>query len=234
MDKNNIIFIIIFVVLIYIIYRLPSVEKMTNIDKATEDKIREIYKIDTDAIRNLSNLAKDLTVNGKLTVPGGLDIKGKLDVNSTLNFLPRGVIVAWTGTSPPTGWALCDGGNGTPDLRGRFILGLGHGSGLTNRTINQRDGAETHTLTVTQIPAHNHTMNNAGNHNHDRNWNLAWGHTSGGSAHRGGNHWQYNDTLKGSLTTDSGNHTHTINNTGGGQAHNNMPPYHVLAYIMRL
>lgn len=66
--------------MVYVMYRLPSVEKMTNIDKATEDKIREIYKIDTDAIRNLSNLAKDLTVNGKLTVPGGLEIKGKMDV----------------------------------------------------------------------------------------------------------------------------------------------------------
>jgi hypothetical protein len=72
---QNIINIIVITILIYILFRLPTVEKMSNIDKATEDKIREIYKIDTDAIRNLSNLAKDLTVGGKLTVPGGLDVK---------------------------------------------------------------------------------------------------------------------------------------------------------------
>jgi microcystin-dependent protein len=230
---QNIINIVLILAVMYIIFRLPSIEKMSNVDKATEDKIREIYKIDTDAIRNLSNLAKDLTVNGKLTVPRGLDIKGKLDVNSTLNFLPRGVIVAWTGTSPPTGWALCDGENGTPDLRGRFILGLGHGSGLTNRTINQRDGAETHTLTVAQIPAHNHTMNNAGNHKHQLNLQQH-NRMFGGHGPALSTMTCCGASAANLTTTDSGNHTHTINNTGGGQAHNNMPPYHVLAYIMRL
>jgi microcystin-dependent protein len=138
MEKNNIIFIIIFVVLVYIIYRLPSMEQMTNVDKATEDKIREIYKIDTDAIRNLSNLAKDLTVNNKLRVPGGLDLDGPF------NIIPKGVIVAWNGKDTPTGWALCNGENGTPDLRGRFIrmwndVGFkqDHGwhGGATNSTV---------------------------------------------------------------------------------------------------
>ena len=81
--QSLILFIIIFVILAYILYRLPSVEQMSNVDKATEDKIRDIYKIDTDAIRNLSNLAKDLTVNGKLVVPGGLEIKGNLKVGGS-------------------------------------------------------------------------------------------------------------------------------------------------------
>jgi microcystin-dependent protein len=115
MEKNNIIFIVIFIVLVYIIYRLPSMEQMSNVDKATEDKIREIYKIDTDAIRNLSNLAKDLTINNKLKVPGGLDLDGPF------NIIPKGVIVAWNSKDAPAGWALCNGQNGTPDLRGRFI-----------------------------------------------------------------------------------------------------------------
>jgi hypothetical protein len=81
---QNIINIVLILAVVYVIYRLPSVEKMTNIDKATEDKIREIYKIDTDAIRNLSNLAKDLTVGGTLTVPGGLKIKGSVDIDNGL------------------------------------------------------------------------------------------------------------------------------------------------------
>ena len=76
--------IVVIIFMVYVIYRLPSVEKMSNIDKATEDKIREIYKIDTDAIRNLSNLARDLTVNGKLNVPGGLQIDGNIQTIGTI------------------------------------------------------------------------------------------------------------------------------------------------------
>jgi hypothetical protein len=82
---QNIINIVLILAVMYIIFRLPSIEKMSNVDKATEDKIREIYKIDTDAIRNLSNLAKDLTVNGSLIVPGGLKIKGSLSVDEDIH-----------------------------------------------------------------------------------------------------------------------------------------------------
>jgi hypothetical protein len=84
--------IIVIIFMIYVMFRLPSVEKMSNIDKATEDKIREIYKIDTDAIRNLSNLAKDLTVGGKLTVPGGLEIEGGLKVKGFTQQLGGGSV----------------------------------------------------------------------------------------------------------------------------------------------
>ena len=90
--QSLILFIIIFIILIYILFRLPSVEKMSNIDEATENKIREIYKIDTDAIRNLSNLAKDLTVNGKLKVPGGLEIEGGLKVKGFTEQLGGGSV----------------------------------------------------------------------------------------------------------------------------------------------
>ena len=46
---------------------------------------------------------------------------------------------------------------GLPDLRGRTAIGMGHGPGLSNRTIGQRGGSETNTLTVAEMPAHNHT-----------------------------------------------------------------------------
>jgi len=42
--------------------------------------------------------------------------------------VPSGTIVAFRGSTAPSGWAICDGTNGTPDLRGRFIRGLGGNS----------------------------------------------------------------------------------------------------------
>jgi hypothetical protein len=97
--------IIVIIFMVYVIYRLPSLEQMSNVDKATEDKIREIYKIDTDAIRNLSNLAKDLTVNGKLTVPGGLEIKGDLKVDGNSEVLKQTTIhELYGGKSTWGGW----------------------------------------------------------------------------------------------------------------------------------
>lgn len=59
-----------------------SVEKMSNTD--IENKIKEIYQIDVDAIRNLSKLANDLTLNNKLIIPGGLEIQGPLTVNKNI------------------------------------------------------------------------------------------------------------------------------------------------------
>ena len=83
----------------------------------------------------------------------------------------------------PRGWALCDGqllpiasntalfsllgtafgGDGRttfalPDLRGRTPLGVGNGAGLNDVTWGQRGGSENVTLTVAQIPSHNHTI----------------------------------------------------------------------------
>ena len=65
--------------------------------------------------QDVKTARNDFSVTGKLTVNG-----------EAISPIPRGVIVAWHGEvdSIPKGWALCDGKNGTPDLRGRFIKGI--------------------------------------------------------------------------------------------------------------
>jgi microcystin-dependent protein len=124
---------------------------------------------------------------------------------------------------------LYDGSTGTfnlPDMRSRFPLGLGQGDELTNRVISNTGGAETHTLTPQEMPSHNHGVFDPGHtHSYSNNTNdQAVGTTIFETAA---------DETNTSATTGSSTTGITINNAGGGQAHNNMPPYIVLNYIIK-
>ena len=70
--------------------------------------------------QDVKTARSDFSVTGTLTVNG-----------EAISPIPRGVIVAWSGKTNniPAGWALCDGGNGRPDLRGRFIVGWNSNQG---------------------------------------------------------------------------------------------------------
>ena len=78
------------------------------------------------------------------------------------------------GASIPTNWALCDGTNGTPDLRDKFIVGYS-----TSKAINTTGGSATASgstdatvLTTSQIPSHSHAVTDPG---HSHATNLATG-----------------------------------------------------------
>ncbi|TVR78994.1 MAG: hypothetical protein EA405_13640 [Rhodospirillales bacterium] len=142
--------------------------------------------------------------------------------------IPTGGIIMWSGSiaNIPDGWALCDGSNGTPDLRDRFVVGAG-----STYAVGATGGAATVALTTAQMPAHTHTgtTNTTGAHTH--NYTAAgWGGGSGNFSccASWGNMTQ--------ATTSSGNHSHTFTTaaTGSGEAHENRPPYYALAYIMKL
>jgi hypothetical protein len=128
---------------------------------------------------------------------------------------PRGIIVAWSGeiTKIPDGWALCDDKTpGVPDLRGRFILGANtatnNNTGYSKNEMNATGGSETHTLTVEEIPSHDHGFSVGGGRGGNNGAKDGYGGTNGFAQ----------VTFK----------------TGGGKPHNNMPPYYALAYIMKL
>jgi microcystin-dependent protein len=142
------------------------------------------------------------------------------------------MIVMWSGAvaSVPTGWHLCDGTSGTPDLRDRFVVGAGstYGAGDTG-------GATSVTLTVDQMPAHAHGTTDPG-HSHaycDMHRTLGANYYDYDSA---GGH-QAGDNLTAvceNRNTGTATTGIVIGNTGGADGHENRPPYYALAYMMRV
>ena len=190
--------------------------------------------------------------------------------------IPIGGIIMWSGAfTLPSNWKLCDGTNGTPDLRGRFVLSSGKGSGLTERYVGQVGGAETVALSEGQMPLHSHgvsarTGNSSGvatdgshahwvddpGHEHHLIEGMGivygspavWYARDGGA---GGPNPRTNKVVAGvsvvthnipwkesgpNITGTLHNHTITVTETekGGTAAHENMPPFYVLAFVMRI
>lgn len=206
----------IIIILLVIISLLLAYIIFNKLDK------QEDFATDLEAIANIASLYN--TSNFTVT---NANITGALSVGS-LNILPKGIIVAWTGRTPPAGWALCDGTKigdlQTPDLRGRFILGAMIGTNQSNTYTQSAvpsptsdywgyGGEEKVTLTVDQMPAHAHTVGNV------------TGGWIGNNADRGGDISAHDNPTLG---------TYPTNSVGGGQPHNNIPPYWVLAYIIKL
>lgn len=131
-------------------------------------------------------------------------------------YIPPNTIVMWFSETIPVGWAECNGENGTPDLRGRFPLAFNNSQGATANAIGKTGGAEKVQLTESQIPSHIHTGTTDGGGYGTDIWKRVAGSDSGAD--------------------NSGSHSHnfTTNYTGGNQAHENMPPYYVLKFIIKL
>lgn len=132
--------------------------------------------------------------------------------------IPTGGIIIWSGStgSIPAGWYLCNGTNGTPDLRDRFIVGAGN-TYAVNATGGSADAivvTHTHTATVTDP-----------GHFHEQLWSSgAFGTTNAGSSR----------TPAPGPTGTSVTGISVANATAGVSGTNaNLPPYYALAYIMK-
>lgn len=139
---------------------------------------------------------------------------------------PVGSIIAYGGTAAPTGWLLCNGQSiptgpsykelstllgvsNVPDLRSRFIVGAGQGTGLSSYDVNDQAGEETHQLEVDEMPSHSHTYQYQA------------------SSNTGGSNPATNQTSTGLMGAPE------TGSTGSGEAHNNLPPYCALTYIIK-
>jgi microcystin-dependent protein len=137
-----------------------------------------------------------------------------------------GVVSMWSGSPAtlPSGVQLCDGTNGTPDLRGRFVAGL-HPADADYDAIGKTGGAKAVTLTANQMPSHTHTVNDP-THSHTIVGNARF---TGNGGVGGGGFLEYFD----GTTTSSQATGITLQNAGGGEAHENRPPFYALAFVMR-
>jgi microcystin-dependent protein len=189
-----------------------------------------------------SAFAQEFEVDGNLKVQGDIIFSDASTMASASSGIPAGILAPFAGSTAPDGWLLCDGsavsrttysslfavvaatygaGDGSttfglPDLRGRMALGLDNMGGTSaGRVTNVQadamggaDGEETHILTEDEMANHAHSYNMA----------VGGGSPDGADA-----------TYDGAFDLSAQN----TSEIGGDQAHNNMPPYMALNYIIK-
>ena len=141
--------------------------------------------------------------------------------------VPAGLISLWSGSivSIPSGWYLCDGSNGTPDLRNKFIVGAGS-TYAVNATGGSADAI---------VVSHSHTASTTATdsgHVHAQQTYTAinqGGSTPAGFSQVGGVNYAYNTASASANITAST----TVASSGASGTNANLPPYYALAYIQK-
>jgi microcystin-dependent protein len=196
--------------------------------------------------------AYTLNVNGSTTSGGGV-YTSSLKVGLVTNaHVPYGLILIWSGSqaSIPTGWALCDGSNNTPDLRDLFVVGGGQSYTAPNAT----GGADSITFTTSHLPSHTHYFStgnqsanhahsvNDGSHSHGTSATDYGGRNDGTTAQAGQNYEQSGFNCQAaysglSVYSNSTAHNHYFSTSYSGQtsptAFDLKPAYYALCYMMK-
>jgi hypothetical protein len=138
--------------------------------------------------------------------------------------VPSGLIAIWSGSlgSIPSGWVLCNGSNGTPDLRNSFILGAGstYAVGTVGGSADAIVVSHTHTATSTVTdPGHRHGSDFTGD-------SSVGG--SGTGNQLAGNTAHLMTTATTGITVATSNASTGVSGTNA-----NLPPYYALAFIMK-
>ena len=173
-----------------------------------------------------------------------------------------GMILLWSGAANaiPSGFVICDGNNSTPDLRDRFVVGAGstysvgdsggsanvtlstaqipaHSHTTSNHTHSFDAGNHTHSFSGSGSSSHSHsvTIANLGNQNNAK-FHAKYGansNTTGNTNNATVNISISGNTGNAGVSGNTGNANPSTNDTGGGGAHENRPPYYSLCYIMK-
>ena len=210
-----------------------------NTDLDTLDGIFKADGTGTSVGLNVGS-GKTLVVAGTQNVTGQFKLSGSAGTSGQVLLsagsgatptwgaaLVTGMIMLWSGSiaSIPSGWYLCDGANGTPNLKDKFIVGAGntYAVAATGGSADAITVSHTHTATSTSTvtdPGHLHSI--PGNYN-------GGGGNPGGDINSGAS-----GLNTGSNTTGITVATSTTNaSTGTSGTNANLPPYYALAYIMK-
>lgn len=236
MNCKDLILLIMFILLILIIYNIQKNSLNSPPGKGTLYSETEYFNDSSFSTQALQNLATVYAETSGTVTFNNVRVTGNLDVYGVGNCLPPGTIVAYNSNKAPNGWALCDGSGGTPDLRGRFILGYNNGPEFNGSSI---DGGKTiiikpgdisgaqvgsdlvgvigniggeimHKMTINEMPSHTHYSRSES--------------CNGSNCPLNGNGFGWNGPYANSRQSDP---------TGSGNSYNNLPPFYVLTYIIK-
>lgn len=179
-----------------------------------------------------------LAVTGNLTLDGASGTSGQVLLSAGSGSTPTwgnafvtGMIMMWSGTiaNIPSGWALCNGSNGTPDLRNRFVIGAhSDDAGVAKTTVT---GSSTTTGGTKDaiVVSHTHSVTDSG-HTHASPSISTGGAFGVQSAFSVGNAESF---TSGGVATSSATTGISIQSTGSSGTDQNLPPYYALAFIMK-
>ncbi|MFT5667679.1 MAG: microcystin-dependent protein [Vicingaceae bacterium] len=193
-------------------------------------------------VTDVLTVNNDITVTdhvtaARVTTTGNVNAAGSIQEGGNA-LLPAGVIVMWSGTTAPAGWALCNGSGGTPDLRGRFVVGYDPALSAYNQ-IGDAGGAGFVQITTANMPSHTHgsgTLVNSPENRHRHSTAITSGEGIGTQGRLSSVDSRHGTSTKYSSYANA--HTHSISGStasaGSGGYLENRPPYYTVAYIIKL
>lgn len=218
------------------------------VNKASNQTITGIKTFSNGLIGNITGNAdtatkwttsRSITLSGDVTgTVSGVDGSSSISIATSfaLTKIISGMIIMWSGSqaSIPSGWLLCNGSNGTPNLMDRFVIGAGNNYAVGATGGNKDAIVVSHTHTQ---PAHTHTAATDTQGSHSHTYNDASFSGSDGDIGTG-----VITASVSAATSTAGGHTHnitvnsatpSINSTGSSGVNANLPPYYALCFIMK-
>lgn len=151
--------------------------------------------------------------------------------------VPIGGIIMYKGAiaALPSGWAFCNGSNGTPDLRDKFIIGAAaDSSGQANTTVTgstTKDGGSANLI----VPSHTHTptVTDPGHFHNTRGTRQVQAGADNSGPFVTESSWGTGSSQYATQSVSTGI-TVGISTDGASATNANLPPYYALAFIMRI